>query len=70
MIYIHPINLEVSWNHVKEIPNTELLCSLNHEYSSRGIIKIFDVSQKVQQREIFSTEVIEGGKTSFIYYSF
>ena len=52
---------------MKEIPNTELLCSIHHDFELRASMKIFNVSKKAKEREIFSTEEISGCKTIPIY---
>ena len=49
------------FTHVKEIPNTRLLVSLNHKYNQSANMAIFDISKKVAKR-IYSFEETSGSK--------
>ncbi len=44
----------LNWSHVKEIPNTRLLISLNHNYIGSAKMEIFDLLQKQKARKIYS----------------
>ena len=46
--------------HVKEIPNTKLLVSLNHNYLKSANMAIFDLSWQVPKK-IYSFEGVSGG---------
>lgn len=49
------------WTHVREIPNTNLLVSLNHHYSRSANMEIFQYSQKKVNR-IYSFEEVVRSK--------
>ena len=52
-----------SWNHVKEIANTRLLCaSVHHCYNGSANLQVFDVSRKAKARKIYSFEQIPGSR--------
>lgn len=50
---------------MKEIPNTKLLVSLNHNYSESAKMEIFDLSQKTVKR-IDSFDRVLGGKRKLL----
>ena len=49
------------YTHVKEIPDTKLLISLNHIWRQSANMAIFDISRKVP-RKIYTFEEVSGGK--------
>ena len=49
------------WTHVKELPNTKLLVSLNHKLREAANMAIFDLSRKVPKK-IYTFEKALGGK--------
>ena len=53
------------WAHLKEIPNTELLVSLNHIENGSSEMAIFDVSRKDEVKKIFSSGKIDNSKLFF-----
>ena len=46
---------------MKEIPNTKLLVSLNHQSKESANMKIFDVSKSWRVKEIYTFEEVFGG---------
>ena len=50
-----------NWPHVKEIPNSRFLVSLNHSDKKCAAMKIFDVSMEGEPKEIYSFEEVLGG---------
>ena len=50
-----------SWTHVKEIPNTKLLASLNQHISMSANIAIFDLSRESKPRRIYLFEEVRSG---------
>lgn len=57
----------LGWTHVKEIPNTKLLMSFNHNYIQSANMEVFDVSKKGQPQKIYSLDTVCGGKRAMIY---
>ena len=55
------IFLDVSWTHVKEIPNTKLLVSLHHNAGTLANMAVYDISKKGQIHEIYSLGEVKGG---------
>ena len=52
---------------MKEIPNTNLLVSLNHNYHQSANIAVFDISKKNKIKEIYSLGEVTGGRTIIFY---
>ena len=52
---------DITRPHVREIPNTSLLVSLNHHHNKSASMEIFDISFKGQARKIYSFEETFGG---------
>lgn len=50
------------WTHVKEIPNTRLLVSLNHDDEVSASMEVYDISKQDQVQKIYSFEEIRGCK--------
>ena len=50
-----------SWSHVKEIPNTRFLVSVQHANEFGANMRIFDISQKGEAKTIYSFEEIRAG---------
>ena len=63
----HPQDLIIvySWTHVKEIPNTKLLVSLQHNWEKAANLEIFDISKKDRINNIYSFGEVSG--SSIIY---
>ena len=59
-----------SWTHVKEIPNTELVVSLHHNYEESANMSVFDISKKDQIKEIYSLGEVSGGSIIIFLPSF
>ena len=55
-----------SWTRVKEIPNTELVVSLHHNYDESANMSVFDISKKDQIKEIYSLGEVTGGIIIFL----
>ncbi len=53
------IMIDYPWTYVREIPNTQFVCSLQHDDNTGSKLKIFDISCR-KINEVFSTEVIQG----------
>lgn len=53
------------WTHLKEIPNSRFVVSLNHCWDKSASMMIFDISQKGKAKEIYSFEEIRGSNCSF-----
>ena len=71
------INFSVSSDntHVKEIPNTKLLVSLNHDTYSAANMAIFDLSRKVVKtiyafEEVWVDDIEDGSLSNCINYNF
>ena len=45
---------------MKEIPNTKLLVSLNHNSDKSANMSVFDISEKDQIKEIYSLGEVSG----------
>ena len=58
--FLNLITLGNSWTHVKEIPNTRLVCSLSHDRCRSAKLSIFDISRR-NANMVLSTEEIRGG---------
>ena len=56
------------WTHVKEIPNTKLLISLQHSYQKCAKFKMFDISKKGVAKTVYTFEEVLGGKTYILKY--
>ena len=56
-----------NWTHVKEIPNTKPLASLNQNRSHSANMIVFDISKKDQVKEIYSLGKISGGIVKFCW---
>ncbi len=50
------------WTHVKEIPNTKLLVSLNHNCKKSANMELFGISKKGEAKKIYSLGEVSGGK--------
>ena len=50
-----------SWAHVKEIPSTPYLVSLQHSYMKYANMEVFDISKKGQAKKIYTHETLLGG---------
>ena len=51
-----------SWTHVKDMPKTNLLASLHHNYGKSANIEIFDISERDQIKKVYSLGEVTGGK--------
>ena len=59
-----------NWTHVKEIPNTNLLVSLQHSFHNSAKMAVFDISKKDQIQEIYSLGEVSGGTIIFFFPSY
>lgn len=59
----------VSWTHIKEIPNTTLLVSLHNSYNKAANLEIVDIPKKGFVRKIYSFEEVIGCNISCLIYS-
>lgn len=55
------------WSYLKEIPNTKLLISLHNSAKEAAKLEVFDVSQRDQQKKIYSFEETTEGKPWFSF---
>ena len=46
--------IENSWTHVKEIPNTNLLISLHHSFEKSANMVVLDVAKKGAAKKIYA----------------
>lgn len=56
------MQIGVPWSHLKEIPNTKLLVSLQQNWSKSAKIGIFDISAKGKAKQIYAFEEVQGCK--------
>ncbi len=50
-----------SWTLVKEIPNTNFLVSLHHNYKKSANLEIFDISKKGPAKKVYSLGEVKRG---------
>ena len=64
MFFDNHIDSEIgsTWTHVKEIPNTNLLVSLHHNYLKSASMEVLDISKKGEAKKIYSLGEVSGGK--------
>lgn len=62
LIQLYYLCIDNSWTHVKEIPNTKLLVSLRHNSNQSANLTIFDTSQNIKAKKIYSLGAIYGGQ--------
>ena len=53
--------IEYSWTHVKEIPNTNLLVSLHHNAWESASMEVFEISKEEWVKKIYSLGEVSGG---------
>ena len=63
------IFLGIHWTHVKEIPNTNLLVSLNHIKHYSANMSVYDISKADQIKEVYSLGEVSG-KCIIIFFTF
>ena len=51
-----------SWTHIKEISNTNLIVTLNHNAEKSVSMEVLDTSNKREAKKIYSLEEVSGGE--------
>jgi len=65
--FIAMIFIDSGWSHVKEIPNTKLLVSLDHRMNTSARMAIYDISKQGKINKVYSLGDVPGGILIFSY---